>query len=1129
MSDFSKILDELKTAIQFEQDNLLGDETRPKYLPSLKRLLTATGKPTKKLLEYNKKLLKEGKITNYIDQSKVYNFKTGRFVDALTPKKKQLKKKFQDTKKNIGSIVNTEHTPVSNQKYKKEIFNQFKNASKKLNQDSKVNIDLTKIKLLDILRLIKNSKLTQTHIISGKPINGKNWITFSPNNMVKLQSFQKLLGSDYTERFGSDLEFVFDSLKNKGFVLDIRPKGQGKKSGAFFKYYHKLNVVDFSRYGIYREAPKNYKKNCLYIALEQSGLSTEKLNKYLMYVKSGHVPVCNLQKIADHLDICIKLSTIKVYNNNGETHTDISYYGKKDNTICEICLYDQHYFINDKKTNITSYAVKNYNDIKDKKEWFRIIKNKGKKGYERANRFISSFELVQLLIKYKENLLVDIPVEDLMKTQYYTQTINDEDLSYDDDCCAENKVRTPVYDSNRHLYNIYYDFETDTTTDTHTPYLMCALTEENEKVDFVGDDCGKNFLEWIKRKFRNKKPIEGVKPFDKGLIQDVCLVAHNARYDFSFLMDHLKIRLEPILKGNRLMGGSARLYVDKGKWIKLVFHDSCNFLAMKLSKFHEVFEIEEKKEILPYDLYTTKNINDVYINKDICLKYVKEDDHEEYLDNCMKWNCINEDEIDIIEYSKQYCYMDCEVLKKGYETFRGWMLEITGLNINYYCSIASVALDYIIKEGCFDDCYKISGVPRNFIQKCVVGGRVMTRDNKKWKVEGKINDVDAVSLYPASMSRMNGFLKGKPSVILNKNKTFEWLNKNSDGFFVKVLCENNPTIKRSFPLLSATNEIGIRDFTNDTKGKIFYIDKTTYEDCVKFQGLKFKILCGYYYDKGHNNTINGVIRYLFNERIKAKKNKNPIQAVYKLLMNSCYGKALLKPIDSDTKVVNKNTFDQYLQRNYNFISEYTELKDQYVVKQIKTIDTHFNNVYAGVEILSMSKRLMNEVICLAEDNNLKIYYQDTDSIHINDADISVLQKKFNKEYNREMIGKDLGQFHSDFELDNCNNVYSKKAIFLGKKCYLDCLVGEDSNGNIQEGFHIRMKGVNKEGIYHHANMNNITIDNIYEKLYNGDKLEFDLLAGGELCKFKYNKDMSVSTVSDFTRSVSFNYQEGIIV
>ena len=40
------------------------------------------------------------------------------------------------------------------------------------------------------------------------------------------------------------------------------------------------------------------------------------------------------------------------------------------------------------------------------------------------------------------------------------------------------------------------------------------------------------------------------------------LVAHNARYDYTFLLDHMYMK-QPLLKGNSLMGGSAIIYTGK--------------------------------------------------------------------------------------------------------------------------------------------------------------------------------------------------------------------------------------------------------------------------------------------------------------------------------------------------------------------------------------------------------------------------------------------------------------------------------------------------------------------------------------------------------------------------------------
>ena len=106
----------------------------------------------------------------------------------------------------------------------------------------------------------------------------------------------------------------------------------------------------------------------------------------------------------------------------------------------------------------------------------------------------------------------------------------------------------------------------------------------------------------------------------------------------------------------------------------------------------------------------------------------------------------------------------------------------------------------------------------------------------------------------------------------------------------------------------------------------------------------------------------------------------------------------------------------------------------------KSLDEHFNNVHIGSSILSYSKRIMSRVMCLAEDLNLNIYYTDTDSIHIDYDDVNILQKAYNKKYNTELIGKNIGQFHIDFDDKlqgvKCIDVHSDYLIALGKKCIL---------------------------------------------------------------------------------------------
>ena len=164
------------------------------------------------------------------------------------------------------------------------------------------------------------------------------------------------------------------------------------------------------------------------------------------------------------------------------------------------------------------------------------------------------------------------------------------------------------------------------------------------------------------------------------------------------------------------------------------------------------------------------------------------------------------------------------------------------------------------------------------------------------------------------------------------------------------------------------------------------------EDAINFQGIEFEIIDGYYFDNGHNNKINQVIEHLYEKRKELKSNKNPTQIMIKELMNSMYGKTILKPIETETVVKHKDEYDKYVNYNYNSIQSSIPVGNRYYIKKIKSIVNNFNYVHCGVEILSMSKRIMNEVMTLAEDEGLKIWYQDTDSIHINYEDVDILEK-----------------------------------------------------------------------------------------------------------------------------------------
>ena len=269
-----------------------------------------------------------------------------------------------------------------------------------------------------------------------------------------------------------------------------------------------------------------------------------------------------------------------------------------------------------------------------------------------------------------------------------------------------------------------------------------------------------------------------------------------------------------------------------------------------------------------------------------------------------------------------------------------------------------------------------------------------------------------------------------------------------------------------------------------------------------------------------------VINYIFEERKKLKAEENPLQEVYKLIMNGAYGKTLQGAYDEQINFIyGEDRLEKYISKNYNTVDYYTEFgsnekNPKYRVKIIKPIKLVFNYAHCGVEVLAMSKRIMNEVMCLAEDNNMNIYYTDTDSIHIPDKHIEPLAKLFEEKHFRPLIGKDMGQFHSDFKSKIIKkNIMAVKSIFLGKKMYIDVLQGLDDKGNTVQDYHLRMKGISEKAILYYCLMKKINPYELYQKLHKGEVIDFDLTCGGNACSFEYNPDYTITSKPEFNRSV----------
>ena len=213
-------------------------------------------------------------------------------------------------------------------------------------------------------------------------------------------------------------------------------------------------------------------------------------------------------------------------------------------------------------------------------------------------------------------------------------------------------------------------------------------------------------------------------------------------------------------------------------------------------------------------------------------------------------------------------------------------------------------------------------------------------------------------------------------------------------------------------------------------------------------------------------------------------------------------------------------------KNYYKIIEEVQLGDSeiHAVRVKKPIDKHFNFSLLGIQVLSMSKRIMNEVMCLAFDLGCHIYYQDTDSMHIEVDDLPKLIDAFKNKYGRDLIGSNLGQFHSDFPTINNHDEMPKaiESFFLMKKMYIDKL--QDSTGEID--YMVRGKGLTQNSIKYATKKFNNNPLALYKSMYEGKSQTFDLTKG-QPC-FEMNKNMTVSTKTKFERKIKTLYEEGII-
>jgi hypothetical protein len=716
-----------------------------------------------------------------------------------------------------------------------------------------------------------------------------------------------------------------------------------------------------------------------------------------------------------------------------------------------------------------------------------------------------------------------------MQTVEYANSLPDfTDLKFDPGLsCRE--VKHVNYDV-EYTRTYYADFETDVSQNPHKPYLCCVVSRRPE------DPNGKPEKAIITEDFANVLA---------DYLEDGSLCYfHNLKYDAcQFMSDVTEFEPPKMLERNgKIMKLTfTKLGEDKKICKKITFIDSYSIISTKLKKFGEMFKLKDldgnplHKELMPYKLYTQDMMKTRVIPYQWFVDAFPEKKRNTpakrvLIDTCVqnsKAYIVRDDQefIDIMQYAVYYCVKDCEVLMQGLEKFRSDLVELFKItrtempDISNFVSISSIGYAFARAYGCFDGCYELSGKPREFLQRCVSGGRCMTRNNEKLIVRGKIQDFDAVSLYPSAMYIMKGVPKGIPKVIPHGADIWKY-----DYFFIEInitsISCKSPT-EYTFGQVYSKSPIGSKMFGNESQQN-FYVDKKGLEDLLEYYNIEFEVIRGYAFTEGFNGKIKRFIKTLFDlrKKYKAEKPKNPLEQTVKLLMNSIYGKSIMKEVLTMVKPIRKAKLNQYIIQQYNHIEEitYSETSDMCFVKVLKTHNVTFTLPQFGVSVLSYSKCLMNRVMCLAEQNGIPIFYQDTDSMHLFDQDVGKLGKLFKDKFHQKLIGEELTQFHSDFTLKNAQGKpYSTYFIGLGKKCYLDVL--EDGHGTT--GLHVRMKEVPYKAIKFPCNDQDDQVVALFERMaYRSEEVTFDLKTA--IPCFKKTKTYQQITRDVFKRKLHFN-------
>jgi hypothetical protein len=283
----------------------------------------------------------------------------------------------------------------------------------------------------------------------------------------------------------------------------------------------------------------------------------------------------------------------------------------------------------------------------------------------------------------------------------------------------------------------------------------------------------------------------------------------------------------------------------------------------------------------------------------------------------------------------------------------------------------------------------LSGTPKAFITKAAHGGRVLCKS-------GRYQDLtllDFNSLYPFVLSKLE-IPTGNPVV---------WEPTMCLGSYTYWILEIDiismsptPTGSMAYPYLKLGRRI---------------CDRFEIEDLVRYCGIEYSIVRGYVFG---GQTVN-CSKFITDLADKKQAASGEARIGYKNALNSIYGKCLFKGYKTEKHKYFQTleAWQKYLVKNWQRVERFDAKK-----REVWLDRCQFNYAQIGVMILSMSKRIMNELFAECYSKGIDVVLSNTDSILIPTDKVSLLN---------ERIGPALGQLHIEAQGD--------EVIIVRGSCY----------------------------------------------------------------------------------------------